>query len=128
MDTQLPIPELPKLPKRKRGPKPLPVEDVRLLTVSVRLNPAEIAELDSARKLVQMRRGTYLRSASRGVLPPSIPAINREAWSSLSHVCGNLNQYQAAINEGKATGYPPSVIQELHDQVQRLRKELIFIS
>jgi hypothetical protein len=127
MDTQLPISELPKLPKRKRGPKPLPVEDVRLITVSVRLNPAEIAELDSARKLVQMRRGTYLRSASRGVLPPSIPAINREAWSSLSNVCGNLNQYQAAINQGTATGYPTSVIQELHDQVQRLRKDLICI-
>jgi len=47
MDTKQTISEL---PKRKRGPKPLPVEKVRLLTVSVRLNPAEIVELDSARK------------------------------------------------------------------------------
>ena len=115
------------LPRRKRGPKPLALADVRVFTVSVRLNSAELVALDSARKLVKMQRGEYLRTASCGVLPPTIPAINREAWASLARVAGNLNQYQAAINEGNATGYPPEVINSLRELVQKLRGELLGV-
>lgn len=116
---------LPKLPKRKRGPKPLALAAKREHCVSVRLNSTELADLDSARALVRMQRGEYLRSASRGVLPPTIPQINREAWANLAHVAGNLNQYQQRINEGLATGHPPEVIQALAELVQKLRAELL---
>ncbi len=120
-------PELPKLPRRKRGPKPLAVADLRVHTVSVRLNSSELADLDSARKLVKMQRGEYLRAASRGVLPPTIPAINREAWANLARVAANLNQFQHQINAGLASGHPPKVIKELADLVQKLRAELLGI-
>lgn len=122
-----PTSELPNLPRRKRGPKPKAPDSLRVHTVSVRLNSVELADLDSARKLVQMRRGQYLRAASRGVLPPTIPKINRDAWASLARVAGNLNQYQQRINEGLATGHPAEVIDELRDCVQSLRSELLGI-
>lgn len=124
----MPDTELPNLPKRKRGPKPLPVADRREHCVSVRLNFAELSDLDSARASVRMQRGEYLRAASRGVLPPTIPQINREAWAELARVVGNLNQYQARINAGGVHGHPPEVIQSLTDQVQKLRRELLGIS
>jgi hypothetical protein len=125
---ELPTSELPNLPRRKRGPKPLALSDKRVYSVSVRLNSAELADLDSARALVRMQRGEYLRSASRGVLPPTIPQINREAWANLGRVAGNLNQYQQAINAGTVHGHPPEVIQELAELVQKLRAELLGIT
>lgn len=99
--------------------------ELRTHTVSVRLNAAELAELDVARERVKMQRGEYLRSASSGVLPPTIPQINREAWASLARVAGNLNQYQAQINGGHAHGHAPDVIQDLAEQVQKLRSQLL---
>lgn len=120
--------ELPKLPRRKSGPKPLALADKREYCVSVRLNSAELADLDSARALVKMQRGEYLRSASRGVLPPTIPQINRESWANLSRVAANLNQYQQAINAGTVHGHAPEVIHSLAELVQKLRAELLGIT
>ena len=125
---ELPTSELPNLPRRKRGPKPLALADKRVYAVSVRLNSAELADLDAARALVRMQRGEYLRHASMGKLPPTIPAINREAWASLARVAANLNQYQAQINAGGVHGHPPEVIQALVELVQKLRAELLGIT
>lgn len=124
----MPDTEQPNLPKLKRGPKPLALADKRMHSVSVRLNSAELDWLDGARASVRMQRGEYLRSASRGVLPPTIPAINREAWASLARVAANLNQYQQAINAGTVHGHPPEVIQALVELVQKLRAELLGIT
>jgi hypothetical protein len=123
----MPTSELPNLPRRKRGPKPKAPDSLRVHTVSVRLNPAELAELDSARTGVKMQRGEYLRNASIGKLPPTVPEINQEAWTNLARVAGNLNQYQQRINEGLATGHPAEVIDELRDCVKSLRRELLGI-
>lgn len=125
---ELPTAEPPNLPRRKSGPKPLALADKRDHCVSVRLNSAELADLDAARASVRMQRGEYLRSASRGVLPPTIPQINREAWASLARVAGNLNQYQQAINAGTVHGHQPETIQELAELVQKLRAELLGIT
>ena len=125
---ELPTSELPNLPRRKRGPKPLALSDKRVYSVSVRLNSAELAWLDSTRASVRMQRGEYLRHASMGKLPPTIPAINREAWASLSRVAANLNQYQQAINAGTVHGHAPEVIQALAELVQKLRAELLGIT
>ena len=124
----MPNTEQPELPHRKRGPKPMPAADRRVHPVSVRLNSAELAHLDSARAGVRMQRGEYLRHASMGKLPPTIPAINREAWASLSRVAANLNQYQAQINAGGVHGHPPEIIQALAELVQKLRSDLLGIT
>ena len=110
---------------RRRGPAPLDATDKRRHTVSARLNDAELAELDAARGPYQ--RGEWLRMAGIGKLPPTIPSVNREAWAVLATVVSNLNQYQSAINAGRAHAIPAGVLEALRDQVQDLRRELLGV-
>lgn len=74
---------------------------------------------------------TFIREAAlRAIVAPvktDIPEINREAWASLARVCANLNQYQAAINEGRANEYPLEVLRQLNERVQSLRRALIGV-
>ncbi|MDC9908884.1 hypothetical protein PSX32_21110 [Shigella flexneri] len=86
--------------RRRRGPAPLDATDKRRHTVSVRLNDAELARLDSQRDAVQMQRGEYLRAAALHRLPPTIPAMNREQWAELARTAANLNQIARHLNEG----------------------------
>lgn len=88
--------------RRRRGPAPLDAADKRGHTVSVRLNEAELARLDLLRDAVQMQRGEYLRAAALHRLPPTIPAINREAWAELAREAANLNQFAKHLNQGFA--------------------------
>ncbi len=108
---------------RRRGPVPLDACDKRRHTVSARLNDAELAQLDSSRGRFQ--RGEWMRMAGIGKLPPTIPSVNREAWAVLASVVSNLNQCQAAINQGKAHAIPAWVLDALRDGVQDLRRDLI---
>lgn len=87
--------------RRRRGPKPLDKADKRTHTVSVRVNGAELAQLDSQRDTVQMQRGEYLRVAALHRLPPTIPAVNREQWVELARTAANLNQIARHLNGGQ---------------------------
>lgn len=120
---------------KKHGPDPLPPDQRRRHSIGVYLTDAERQQLEALaipngtegmhNLGIRRRLARHLRTAGLNSAPPQIPTINRQAWASLSRVAGNLNQYQAAINEGRATGYPPEVLEELRDQVQALRLELI---
>ena len=109
--------------KRRRGPIPLDVNERRCHCVSVRLNTQELDLLDSRRS--KFERGEYLRMAGLDKLPLSIPSINRDAWIELARLAGNLNQFQAAINQGKATGYPKDFLEKVISQVKALRRDLL---
>lgn len=85
--------------RRRHGPSPLDASDKRTHTVSVRLNDAELALLDSRRGAVQMQRGEYLRAAALHRLPPTIPAVNREMWAELARTAANLNQIARRLNQ-----------------------------
>ena len=86
--------------RSRRGPAPLDAADKRGHTVSVRLNGGELEKLDAQRGAVQMQRGEYLRAAALHRLPPTIPEMNRKAWSELSRTTSNLNQIARHLNEG----------------------------
>jgi hypothetical protein len=113
--------------RRRRGPAPLGADDKRDHTVSVRVNAGELDRLDSLRAEVAMQRGEYLRAAALHQLPPTIPTVNREAWAAMARVAGNLNQYQTAINEGRARQYPSGFLADLRDLVNDLRRDLIGV-
>jgi hypothetical protein len=113
--------------RRRRGPVPLDPDDKRHHTVSVRLNTGELDRLDSLRARVSMQRGEYLRAAALHQLPPTIPMVNREAWAAMARLAGNLNQYQTAINEGRAHGYPRGFLADLRDAVKGLRRDLVGV-
>lgn len=82
----------------RRGPAPLPSDQRREHCISVRVNAAELAQLDERRGPYQ--RGEWLRIAALDKLPPTIPAINSQAWAELARAAANLNQLAKAMNAG----------------------------
>lgn len=106
--------------RRRRGPAPLADADRRTHTVSVRLSDAELAQLDTRRALVRMQRGEYLRAAALHRLPPTIPAINREAWVHLARIGGNLNQIARHLNAGAIHPDEIAAAQRLIADLRRL--------
>ncbi|EBY5440606.1 MULTISPECIES: plasmid mobilization protein [Enterobacteriaceae] len=108
--------------RRRRGPAPLDATDKRGHTVSVRLNDAELARLDSQRDAVQMQRGEYLRAAALHRLPPTIPEVNREAWAALARTAANLNQIAHRLNAGDALP-----LAEVRATLDAFRRDLIGV-
>lgn len=106
--------------RRRRGPAPLNAAKKRNHTVSVRVNPAELAQLDALREKVSMQRGEYLRAAALHKLPPTIPEINREAWAALARSAANLNQIAHKMNAGEL----PQV-EQIREVLDALRRDLI---
>ncbi len=100
-------------------------EKKRTHTISSRVNVDELALIDRMRTQLGMRRGEFLRQASLKNLPPIVPEINKEVWLNLARVTANLNQYQRAINEGRANCYSPELLPELREMVEQLRRELL---
>ncbi len=110
--------------KRRHGPTPRPAEEVRTNRVSVYLTDAELTDLDGRRAGVG--RGAWLRRAGLDKkLRLPVPELNRQAWADLARVAANLNQAMKAINAGEVKNLDSAVVEELFDQVQRLRRELI---
>jgi hypothetical protein len=106
--------------RRRYGPEPLALTEKRGHTVSTRLNAAELERLDSLRAPVQMQRGEYLRAAALDRLPPMIPAINRDAWVTLSRAAANLNQVAARLNGGDLVG-----MEEIRAALADFRRSLL---
>lgn len=69
--------------------------------VNVKLNRGEIELLDSLSEIHNCNRAEYIRRAICENHPPSIPAINKLAWTELSHAAGALNQLAKFCNFGK---------------------------
>lgn len=72
----------------------------RVHVVASRFSEDELAKLDEWRKQYGMTRGAYVRRVVLERLPPSVPAINREAWRELARAAANLNQLARYLNEG----------------------------
>jgi hypothetical protein len=90
--------------------------------VSVRLNAAELLMLDERRAGLRMQRGEYLRSAALHRLPPTIPEVNREAWSTLARTAANLNQIAHRLNAGDALP-----LDEVRAALDAFRRDLIGV-
>lgn len=104
--------------RRRRGPAPMVAADRRVHRVNVYLNPAELAVLDDLRGGIG--RGRYLRTAALETPPPSVPAINLDAWRSLAPVASNLNQLARRVNSGEAPA-----IAEVYAEIQNLRAAMV---
>jgi hypothetical protein len=112
----------------KKGKKALPEAEKRDNLIWVRVNDLELLKIDELRSKGRMKaitRSDYIRSVCLSKIPSSIPEINREAWSSLSKLLSNVNQYQHAINSGRANEYPSEILNELKNEIQLLRNSLI---
>ncbi|EKN4714794.1 hypothetical protein FG465_003559 [Yersinia enterocolitica] len=65
-------------------------ESLRIHCVSVRFNKKELELLNANRG--NTSKGEWLRLTSLDRLPPVVPAINVEAWKSLSDISQKLNR------------------------------------
>lgn len=80
--------------KHRRGPDPLLAHERRGHTVSVRMNGAELAELDAQRKAAGgHQRGEQLRMGWLGQpAAVMVPEANRVAYTALARSAANLTQ------------------------------------
>lgn len=104
--------------RSRRGPATLDPFEKREHCVSVRLNAAELSTLDERRGPYQ--RGEWTRMAMLDKLPPTIPALNAQAWAELARSAANLNQLAKAMNAG-------ATIEKggLRDQLNEFRAALL---
>ena len=115
--------------QRRKGssgrPKAAP-ESVRRLVVGVRLNSAELDEIQRKADGMGLQPSAWMRLAalSRMAPRPPVPQLNRQAYAELSRLAGNLNQLALAAHEGRIST-PPVLLVELRDSVQVLRLELL---
>jgi len=104
-----------KTSRRPRRGHALPKEDRRRHAVMMRVNEAELAEIDVRRG--DYDRGEFLRMALFGMTQARprpmtiIPALNQSAWLELSRAASNLNQIARHLNEsGIQSGDLPQII------------------
>lgn len=67
-----------------------PTKSLRIHCISVRFNKEELEILNFNRG--NKSKGEWLRLTSLDRLPPVVPAINVEAWKSLSDISQKLNR------------------------------------
>lgn len=113
-------------PRRRRGRKLKPDSERRHHAVTCRLTDGEVEHIDALRP-VGVSRGEWLRRLALSREAPSVvPPVNRQLWSSLGRLVGNLNQHQRAINTGAVTSsVTASDLDALRDAVERLRTDLL---
>jgi len=87
--------------RKKSGRKDLPESERRIHSVNVRLNDAELAELDKARSRFQ--RAEALRMLALTSLPSPIntPTVNSELAANIGRTFGNLATLATAIRSGE---------------------------
>lgn len=103
----------------RRGRKPLPPDERREHTVSVRLNADELAKLD--RRRGKRTRGDTLRSLALGRAEPAqVPELNARVYLELARSASNLNQIAARFGLGR-----PVELDEISKTLAQFRRALI---
>ncbi|EAX7731835.1 hypothetical protein KHR61_001439 [Salmonella enterica] len=102
----------------------IPSEAVRSYCVSVRLNVEELQLLNIKRG--SYKKGEWLRMASLQKLPPVIPAINTEAWKTLTDISQKLNRIAAHIDgKSKDSHLTHTELFAVKRQLEELRHNLL---
>lgn len=123
--------------KRRHGPEPKPPEEQRNHRYSIYFTDVERKDLVArafphgteglSDRAISRGVGRYMRDAALNRVPPTIPAINLDAWQNLSRAAANLNQAQAVANKldhAELAGF----FHQLHLATQQYRKALIGAS
>lgn len=99
-------------------------QELRIHCVSVRLNNAELAKLNTLRE--HYSKGEWLRMASLQKLPPVIPAINTKAWKALTDISQKLNRIAIHIDgKSKDSQLTHTELFAVKRQLEELRKNLL---
>lgn len=99
-------------------------EALRTHCVSIRLNNAELSELNTLRGYYA--KGEWLRMTFLNKLPPIIPAINVEAWKALSEISQKLNRIALHIDsKSKESQLTHTELFAVKRQLEELRCNLL---
>ncbi|EIW9108721.1 hypothetical protein A8C28_22530 [Klebsiella pneumoniae] len=92
--------------------------------VSVRLNNEELTLLNEKRG--RHRKGEWLRLSLLNKLPAVVPAINIEAWKSLSEISQKLNKLVAHLdNKSHDSSLTQTELFAVKRQISELRINLV---
>ncbi|VAF07043.1 Uncharacterised protein [Enterobacter hormaechei] len=107
----------------KKNTNPV-MDSKRTYCVSVRLNKSELAKLNILRK--HYPKGEWLRMASLQNLPPVIPAINTEAWKTLTVISQKLNRIATHIDcKSKDSQLTHTELFAVKRQLEEIRTNLL---
>jgi hypothetical protein len=100
-----------------------------MLTIGVRVSPAEHEALCAKAAAMQMRPAQWLREAalSRRLPSPPVAAINREQYAELARLSANLNQLARLSNEGGRVTVADALLKGMTVEAKRLRLALLGI-
>jgi len=114
--------------KKGRGGRPKgDPEAVRVHRINARLTADELSALNQKAALLGIPPAQFLRDAAlkRRLPPPPVPAINRQQYAELARLSANLNQLAHAANSGQPVTVPFTLLQQMSEEVTRLRLALI---
>lgn len=113
---------------RRRGRPALPADEQRSCLISVRMTPAERADLERLAKADgmadQMGRYLYERGIARKPLT-RIPPVNVEAWGRLGKVAGGLTTMAKAAAVMNLPTIDRLLLEEVRDELRAVRLALI---
>lgn len=115
--------------QHRRGRPRVPDVDRRRIKVSINLNQPEADQLAFKSEDAGMDTAAYIRIAALGNSITAVPAINREAYTELARLAGNLNQLMRHINSDKSVVVNGQQLgtglEKLRAEVQALRAALL---
>lgn len=115
--------------KGSAGRPTLTDDQRRCLRVQPSFTLTEFEELEARAKAFNQSVSDWLRTAGLGITPTirPVPAVNRQAYSELARLSGNINQLTALANGGGIVhgGSLADLLNQTAAQVQALRRELI---
>lgn len=123
--------------KRRHGPEPKSEEEKRNIRTGIYFNKSEYAILikkafphgcaELSDLAIKRRIGSFIRNVIIDAIPPSIPAINSDAWVQLSKANSNLNQVMQIANKfGDNESFDTAL--EVKKSVDELRYKLLGIT
>ena len=106
-------------------PRPLLTHAEIRERIDLYLNAAERAAIETKAREAGLAVSAFIRKAALGQRIEAPQVVNAARWGELARTTANLNQLAHAVNAGHASGVDPRLIEELADQVRRLRLELL---
>lgn len=85
----------------------------------------EREEISAKARRAGLPISTFIRETALGNKISALPTVNVQHWQSLARTTANLNQIAKHLNEGKVINIDPLLLEEVKEQVQALRLDLL---
>ncbi len=117
-------------PQKKTGRPPKPASEVRVHTIGVRVNVAELHLLQEKAQSLSLPLSQCVRelALNRHVLRPVVPPVNRTAYAELARLAANLNQLMQYAHRFHDVQVTTSLLMDIKQAVAQLRLEILGLT